>query len=244
MGIKYEVNEKFFKKWSSIMAYLLGYIYADGHLIDTPQMRGKYLNITSIDKDSILRIRNWLSSKHRILIKKSHFSGSKDCFVLRIGSHKIYNDLFGLGLYPNKSLTINLPKIPQKYFWHFIRGYFDGDGCVYLEKKLNKIGKPIIKRIRIIFTSGSLVFLEEMNREINEFIKLNGKIYKSKRSYQLVYNSKDSVLIFKKIYEGTSKNSFFMRKFKIFEEYFKLRPSNIDSEINKIIKVHIGHVVK
>jgi hypothetical protein len=244
VGTKYEVNEKFFKKWSSKMAYLLGYIYADGHLIDTPQMRGKYLTITSIDKDSILRVRDWLNSKHKILIKKSHFSGSKDCFILRIGSHEIYNDLFRLGLYPNKSLTINFPKIPKIYFWHFIRGYFDGDGCVYLEKKLNKMNKPILKRLRIFFTSGSHIFLETMNSEINKLNKLGGKIYKSKRSYQLIFNSKDSVLIFKEIYRGASKNSFFMRKFRIFEEYFKLRPSNIDSRIIKILEAHIGHVVK
>jgi len=29
MGIKYAVNEDFFKTWTPTMAYLLGFIYAD-----------------------------------------------------------------------------------------------------------------------------------------------------------------------------------------------------------------------
>ena len=53
MGIKYRVNENFFEKWSPLMAYVLGYIYADGNLDDSPYMRGKYIKITSTDLDSI-----------------------------------------------------------------------------------------------------------------------------------------------------------------------------------------------
>ena len=80
------------------MAYVLGYIYADGSLDDSSYMRGKYIQITSTDEDSIQRIKNWLSSEHKINKKRSNFIGGKICFVLRIGSHKIYNDLFRLGL--------------------------------------------------------------------------------------------------------------------------------------------------
>lgn len=226
------------------MAYLLGYIYADGHLIDSPNMRGKYLSIASTDKDSIVRVKNWLNSEHKIKKVKSHFTGSRNCFVLTIGSHKIYDDLFKLGLYPNKSLNIDFPEIPKKYLGHFIRGYFDGDGCIYFERKRSKTGRLIIKRIRVIFTSGSKIFLENMDKKLKDLGISNGKIYSSKRAYQLVYNNKNSIELFKIIYKNTSINSFFMRKFKIFEEYFKLRPSNVDKKVSKILEVHIGHVVK
>lgn len=241
MGIKYKVNEKFFEKWSSNMAYVLGYIYADGSLDDSPYMRGKYIQITSTDEDSIQRIKNWLNSEHKTNTKKSNFIGGKICFILRIGSHKIYNDLLKLGLCPNKSLTINFPKVPQKYLGHFIRGYFDGDGCIYFEKSKGKSGQSIIKRIRTIFTSGSKRFLEEMNDVLKSTGIDNGKIYLSKRSYQSVYNTKDSIKIFKLIYADTGINSFFMRKFKVFNDYFELQPKVVDKTIRKIIN---GHVVK
>ena|SRR3989344_9362420 len=217
------------------MAYVLGYIYADGSLDDSPYMRGKYIQITSTDEDSIQRIKNWLNSEHTITKKKSNFIGGKICFVLRIGSHKIYNDLFKLGLYPNKSLTVNFPKVPRKYLGHFIRGYFDGDGCVHFARSQGKKQKLIIKRVRIIFTSGSKAFLEEMNKTMEVIGINNGKIYLSKRSYQLIFNTKDSVLIFKIMYRNAGINSFFMRKFRIFNNYFELRPNIIDEIIRGIL---------
>lgn len=225
------------------MAYVLGYIYADGSLDDSPYMRGKYIQITSTDEDSIQRIKSWLNSEHKITSKRSSFAGGKICFLLRIGSHKIYNDLFQFGLRPNKSLTVTFPQIPKKYFGHFIRGYFDGDGCIHFERAISKTRKLIIKRIRTIFTSGSKIFLEKMNRAlINTGIE-NGKIYVSKRSYQAVYNTKDSLLIFKLMYKNTSFNSFFMRKFKVFNNYFELQPKVIDSTIRKIINSYVKGVV-
>ena len=227
------------------MAYVLGYIYADGSLDDSSYMRGKYVQITSTDEDSIQRIKFWLNSEHKIGQKKSNFIGGKICFMLRIGSHKIYNDLFKLGLYPNKSLTINFPKVPQKYLGHFIRGYFDGDGCVHFARSKGKTRKLIIKRVRVIFTSGSKVFLEGMNEILKVAGIKEGKIYSSKRSYQAIYNTKESMRVFKLMYKNTSINSFFMRKFKIFKEYFELRPQVIDLTIKKILAYHAeGHVVK
>ncbi len=223
------------------MAYVLGYIYADGSLDDSPYMRGKYIQITSVDKDSIIRIKSWLNSEHKISSKKSNFTGGKICFMLRIGSHKIYDDLFKLGLYPNKSLTIGFPKVPKKYIGHFVRGYFDGDGCVHFARSKGKTRKLIIKRVRIIFTSGSKIFLEEMNKVLKTVGIYEGKIYPSKRSYQGIYNTKGSVKIFKLMYRYASINSFFMRKFKVFNNYFELQPKVIDRSIRKIIN---GHVVK
>ncbi len=221
------------------MAYVLGYIYADGSLDDSPYMRGKYIQITSTDEDSIQRIKNWLSSEHKINQKESNFLGGKICFMLRIGSHKIYNDLFKLGLYPNKSLTVKFPKVLKKYLGHFIRGYFDGDGCVHFARSKGKTGKLIIKRVRVIFTSGSRIFLEEMDKNLKMMGIEKGKIYLSKRSYQAIYNTKDSVRIFKLMYKNTGINSFFMRKFKIFNNYFELRPKVIDINIRKIINDHV-----
>lgn len=38
-----------------------------------------------------------------------------------------------IGLYPNKSLTLEkMPCIDEKLIRHFIRGYFDGDGSIIL----------------------------------------------------------------------------------------------------------------
>ena len=198
-----------------------------------------------MDEDSIQRVKKLLNSEHSIRKTRSHFTGSKCCYTLRIGSHEIYNDLFKLGLYQNKSLTVEFPKIPKKYLSHFVRGYFDGDGCIYFERRKGKSGQLIVKRIRTIFTSGSNNFLKIMNNVLIDLGIENGKLYLSKRSYQLVYNNKDSIKIFKLMYSNAGLNSFFMRKFKIFKDYFELRPIHIDKTIAKILSFHsTGHVVK
>lgn len=245
MGIKHKVNEKFFETWSSNMAYVLGYIYADGTLIDATYMRGKYITVTSVDSGSMERLRGYMESEHVIFNRKSIYEKGKPHYGLKIGSHKIYNDLLKLGLYPNKSLTISFPTVPQKYLADFVRGYFDGDGCIYLEKGIGTQGQKIVKRLRTIFTSGSRDYLVKMNESLKNIGLENGKIYTSQRAYQLVYPTQDSVSLFIAMYSNAGKNSFFMRKFNKFKEYFKLRPVRSSDTIEKILSAHsYGHVVK
>lgn len=105
MGIKYQVNEEFFYTWTREMAYVLGYLYADGSMEDSPYLRGKYVRVTSIDQSTIIKIRNWLNSQHTITQLKPSSPNGHPRFALRIGSHQIYDSLIKLGLYPNKSLS-------------------------------------------------------------------------------------------------------------------------------------------
>ena len=245
MGIRHKINKNFFKVWSPNMAYVLGYIYADGCLINCDYIRARYITIASIDRSSLERIKIMLDSEHKITPHKSQYKNGKEVFGYKIGSNEMYGDLLKLGLYPNKSLTVKFPNIPQKYIDHFIRGYFDGDGCIYFEKARSYTGRIIIKRIRTIFTSGSRIFLQKMNRAMIDMGIDNGKIYDSKRAFQLVFNNRNSIQIFKLMYKKAGINSFFMRKFKIFNDYFSLRPINIDKTVRKIIDFHTkGHVVK
>lgn len=227
------------------MAYILGYIYADGCLINCDYIRARYIEITSVDRDSLERIREMLDSEHKITQHVSHYKNGKTVFKFKIGSNEIYNDLFHLGLHPKKSLDVNFPILPKKYIAHFIRGYFDGDGCIYFEKAVSYTGRIIIKRIRTIFTSGSKIFLEKMNLVMINLCINNGKVYKSKRSFQLVFNNTDSIKLFKLMYGEAGHNTFFMRKFKIFIDYFEERPVKVDPTIRKIMDLHNeGLVVK
>lgn len=236
MGIKYKVNEEFFDKWSSQMAYVLGLLYADGSLEDASYLRGKYIRLTSTDKELIFRVRRWLDSEHTIIYLKPDSLHGKQRYFLRIGSHKLYNSLTKLGLYPNKFLTIKFPNIPSKYLKDFIRGYFDGDGCVYLELSKNQNHNIVIKKLSIIFTSGSKKFLQGLNSAIKQILEVNqNNIYTSHRSFQLRYFTKDSIKVFKFMYQNSHYEYYLKRKFDIFGKYFKIRPSTIDRSIKHIL---------
>ena len=222
------------------MAYILGYIFADGSLEDSPYIRGKYMRISSTDESSIINLKTILNSKHKITKTLSNVNYKPD-YLLRIGSHKIFNDLKKYGLHPHKSLTIRLPKVPKKYFGNFIRGYFDGDGCVHLEKTR----RGSIKCVRVIFTSGSVKFLSQLADVLTSEISLTSrKIYKGTRSYQLRYSTRDSEKLFIFMYKDTH-GIFMERKFNKFFEYFKSKNNKkIGKSIKNILRYHNGLVAK
>jgi len=78
---------------------------------------------------------------------------------------RLINDLKNIGLLPNKSLNIMFPKINKNLERHFIRGYFDGDGNIYIRKN---------KSSRCSICSGSKIFLDELNKKLNK--NINTKI--------------------------------------------------------------------
>ncbi|MDP3729475.1 MAG: LAGLIDADG family homing endonuclease [bacterium] len=246
MGIKYKFNENFFKKWNPQMAYILGYLYADGNLTDARYMRGQYTSVTSIDLVTIRRIKSLINSEHTIVPMKATTPHGSIRYLLRIGSHKLYADLQKLGLYPNKSLTIKFPKVPRRFLNHFVRGYFDGDGCVYLWRSKGLTQKIIVRKLMTIFTSGSRKFLEGLLRALREKLSLRqNRIYNGNRCFDLRFATKDSVEVFKFLYKNTTSSLYLKRKYKRFLEYFILRPTRVDKSIRSIIRyVNHGHVVK
>lgn len=238
---RYQFNVDFFKKWTDEMAYVLGFLWADGNITDAVSSRAQYTGFSSKDKNILATIKLLLKSNHPIRSHPPHkiLDGngktyeSKKIFSFRIGSRRMFTDLSKIGLTPNKSKTTKFPfNLPNKYLNHFIRGYFDGDGCVHIKRGRNKKRNLILKGLNVIFTSGSKSFLEGLSARINDFIKLNqNKIYDSHRAYQLRYSTSDSIKLFKFLYKNTPKCLYLKRKIEIFIKYFQLRPLKIDKEI-------------
>lgn len=218
MGIKYKVNEAFFDKWNPKMAYVLGYWYADGSIYQS--VRGSYINVTSVDKNTIDKMKRWLDSRHTIREARPIWSNGKTRYILRIGNKNLYKSLLKLGLYPNKSLSIQLPNIPNKFMGHFVRGYFDGDGCAYIYRKRGKTQKQILGGFTTTFTSGSKVFLDSLCQYLKSRLGLNrDKVYGGHRSFQLKYNTGDSMKIFNFMYTECQPDLYLKRKFEIFKQY-------------------------
>ena len=226
------------------MAYVLGYLYADGCVMDARSSRAQYMMVISKDRGSIELIKRLLNSEHPILIREPYEARHRDnkiyqssqSYILRIGSKEIYKDLCVFGLHPNKSKSILFPSIPAKSLPDFIRGYFDGDGCVHVEIGEGVNGKKTLKRLRAIFTSGSYKFLEELAGVLtNKVLVKRRKIYRSQRAFQLRYSTTDSISLFKFLYRDTPHNLMLKRKFEVFARYFSLRPQRIDKNVQNIL---------
>lgn len=236
MGTGFSVDEVFFKTWSHPMAYILGFLYADGSLEYSEKNRGKYVRISSTDYLHLVLIKNTLNSKHTLVKTQSGFGNNKSAWLLRIGNSRLYNSLVTCGLTPKKSLTMSMPKIPRVYVNSFVRGYFDGDGCVYIEKTTTTKGVIVPKRLRVIFTSGSKQFLEDLNNTLVEIYPTlkEGKLYFSSRAHRLVFSTSNSILLYCIMYGHAEKNLLIQDKFDKFNEYFDLRPNKLNGHINRI----------
>lgn len=166
------MNVDLFKTWSSDMAWLLGYIWADGCLsIDKDNGSYKLLfKCTIKDRELVDRVYLLLDCHQTIrLIEPCCFMGtkgkkywSKACVSLQLGSKVMIQDLLEFGLCPAKSSkNILFPVVPDQYLPHFIRGYFDGDGSVaYVKPERGRRGY-----VRVWF-GGSKKFIEELRNQV------------------------------------------------------------------------------
>lgn len=157
---KHSLNEHFFDVIDTEMkAYWLGFIMADGcvyHGSDKNSYRLQ-INLASKDRDILERFRQDLACDYAIVTKTRR--AEKNCqpremCELKINSTVLCKALMSHGIVPRKTSCCKIPNIPSKLHRHFVRGYFDGDGCISW-----KNGKPGRSRIDIV---GNESFLEEL----------------------------------------------------------------------------------
>lgn len=212
-------DENFFKRWSPEMAYVLGFIAADGSL--SKNKRGAHFTeIQSVDKEIVYKIRDALQSNLKIGEYQPRNQNHQRKYRLQIGSKQVFKDLVWLGVKPRKSKTIQLPQVPVKYFPPFLRGYFDGDGCVNICKYLQKGRSKMSILLNCGFTSGSKDILASIRGKLLERNIVNGgTLHYHARSYRLWFAKKDSVSLYKFMYGGINGELFLGRKRQVFEKY-------------------------
>lgn len=113
-------------EWTNDLAYIVGLLTTDGNLSGD----GRHIDFTSKDIQLIKTFKKCLGIKNKIGLKTSGFSNKK-YFHVQFGDVIFYKWLLELGLAPHKSKTLKELKIPDRYFFDFLRGHFDGDGCCY-----------------------------------------------------------------------------------------------------------------
>ena len=128
---------------------------------------------------------------------------------------------------------MSLPKIPKKYFCHFVRGYFDGDGNVWTGY-INKSRYTHTFVILTVFTSCSYEFLQELQKRLQTYSIRGGSLYKSKKKNfaRLQYSIVNSLKLYDFMYNKQGQSKLVLeRKKKVFEEYMR------SVDIDKILRV-------
>ena len=207
-----ELNHDFFKKWSPEMAYILGFFAADGSMVRNNR-GAHFIEFTITDRIVLELIQRVTGSTHKIQKRDRGNKEWKYQYRLQIGSKEWFADLSQLGFTQHKSNTLSFPKIPKRYFGDFVRGYFDGDGCVY-SNRLKYAGRKNARLILLtLFTSGSHQFLESLWDELRIHTVHGGSLKKKKRGFELVFSHNDSIALHRLMYHtGTSPTLYLPRK--------------------------------
>lgn len=205
------VNENYFKTWSADMAYILGFILADGCIVE-----GTYkgysdalkFGVQKRDTDILEKIKKGLSSEHKISLCKTanHFT---------ITNQIIVNDLKNLGISYRKSLKEKIPNIPQKYIKDFIRGIVDGDGSIHFDKIRNYPtlsvcgGKKTITFIQNHFLSKFGIYSKIGKRKKIQFI------------FYIAYRANSAKTLINYLYDDS--NLYLKRKFKLYQKSLRIK---------------------
>ncbi|MCL5666412.1 MAG: hypothetical protein M1383_01420 [Patescibacteria group bacterium] len=195
-------------QWSSNLAYVVGLIATDGCLYND----GRHMAFVSKDLELVKIFKNCLGIKNKISIKHSGYDQNKAAYWVQFGDIKFYSFLLSIGLTPAKSKTIAGLKIPNKYFFDFLRGSFDGDGTFYSywDKRWASSFMFYLE-----FISASLKHLQWVQKRLFFILKVKGHFNTSfgAKVYQLKYAKSEAQKIIAKMY-ANEKNPMLERKYR------------------------------
>lgn len=134
---KFSSNEDFFLLENEKSFYWAGFVAADGCLYKRKDgFKQLTIKLASKDKNHLESFKKDIETNAPISLYKNHHRNEKwndtEQYQLRIASHKIFDSINKFGITPRKTKTYDLPDqiLLNKFFNHFLRGYFDGDGCI------------------------------------------------------------------------------------------------------------------
>ena len=141
---KYNYNHDFFENIDTEeKAYWLGFFYADGcvsinKITNSGECciklyKGDYRHLQKFNKSLNGNIPLSFDTAICSFNNKPQESCSIRCYSI-----KMANDLISHGCIPNKTFYITVPNIDKSLMNHFIRGFFDGDGCICTASKKRK----------------------------------------------------------------------------------------------------------
>lgn len=183
----YNYNENYFDIIDTEeKAYFLGLLYADG----CNTRVGFSIALQDGDQTILEKFKNTIEYSGNIkyikpkIDKTGKYGESKPQWLLVITNLHLSKKLEEIGCVPAKSLILKFPTediLPKSLYSHFIRGYFDGDGGLYIDSK----GKGSVN------ITGNRDFIDKLQQILIENCNLNRVKYKisnNNHTVALFYN--------------------------------------------------------
>ena len=189
-------------------AYWLGFIFADGYIsyseknMKKGQLATTYctgIKLQWSDRDHLKKFNKSINGNYKVFKEISHPDGFRkkttEAAKILVYSQQMYNDL-NKYFDRDKTYTAKFPDIPDNLMRHFIRGYFDGDGCLSLID-----GKIYVKFLGASkeFHEGLKNVLEKNNFIFNSSSKINS--YGTEMYYILINRNSEKIKFLDWIYQ-------------------------------------------
>lgn len=201
---RYVANYNFFENIDTERkAYWLGFIYADGCVKNKNSLT---IGIHKKDIELLIQFKKDIEASHLFSYDK------RNQVRITISNDKLYSDLNKAGVVPRKTKILTFPDVnilPFDLRPHFIRGYFDGDGCICIHKKS-----------KIVSFVGTENFLIEIRNIFHKELKLTKtKFYVRRPETPIIKNivwsgNTNAKKIFNYLYKDA--NIFLNRKYQKF----------------------------
>jgi len=223
-------NSNFFKVIDSERkAYWLGFLAADGCV------HKNYLNLTLQQSDSEILEKFIIDLDSNIIIK-SYTEGPYGLHKFPtltsgvcICDSQLVSDLHKLGITERKTFSLQFPNIESQFYAPFIRGFFDGDGCVSI---INDSKYPTVQSAVFLIGCASFPFLSMVQEILMAECNLNKtKLYpKGKNFFSLQYGGNRQCLrIYHFLYDEA--NIYLERKKAKFEQILGNRLNQLEIAI-------------
>lgn len=239
-------HDIFSKIETELQAYLLGFYAADGNINE--KRKTFRIHLQKQDSELVYLYKDIISPDARTFTVEEHKTTGRngqevnahESFGVDITSAKLCTDLVNLGIGYNKSYSdLHIPEMSESLIRHFIRGYFDGDGCVtiWLSKEKGKSDR-VRGKFDICAKSASI-----LNEFIKFFathdIKINLNYLKRDDMYRISTSSKKEL---EKIYNILYKDSNFYlsRKFNKFDHYVNTEVTQLIAEYRNAQEVNVN----
>lgn len=193
-------------------AYALGLMISDGWVSKGDRNKSPQIAFSLLEEDKYLV--SWMkeqwNSKNKInIIHKDDLK--PPMYRIMVSSQKMYRDLDALGIDVMKSYVSILPIIDESLYSHLIRGIFDGDGCVHLNKTSKKLN------IRLY---GTQCLIGQINLWLSQNIGITYQKPSGRKNTSFAYahwsSDEDIQIFYDFIYANA--NTFMNRKRKTFED--------------------------
>jgi hypothetical protein len=195
-----EINDEY-------KAYWLGFMYSDGYI----NKRGNQLEVSlcSKDIDHLIKFKKFLCDKRgddvikvsKVTLKSTNKVYYRSRYV--VSGKNFCQNLINQGCTNRKTFTLKFPELEESLIRHFIRGYFDGDGCIYSSRG----------RAAIEITSASVEFLEGIKKVFPEFNEIK-KDSRNKNVNRIYCSHRKADAVLNKLYKDS--NIYLDRKFNKF----------------------------